>query len=166
MDLWDLKKGISGKRIKGIASKNISELKNLEGKQITIDYSTGKVYDGALDVVQKRPTMRTFDWVKEAPKVPEKNAVCESANDVYRSLEIHPMVYLAYRDNKLNAYEKSFFEHCNLLFDEAQKVAETPILTKKVYLLKLFKNKIAKENGSHVKFFEEVLKDIENGRNF
>ena len=51
MDLWEDKKGISAKRIKGIASKNITEFKHLEGKQITIEYATGKVYEGALDVL-------------------------------------------------------------------------------------------------------------------
>jgi hypothetical protein len=63
--------------------------------------------------------MRRFDWVKEAPKVPEQDAVCECANDAYKKMGIHPIMLLAYRDNKLNSYEKAFFDHCNLLIEEA-----------------------------------------------
>jgi len=104
--------------------------------------------------------MRTFDWVEKAPEVPEINALCESANDAYKELEIHPLIYMAYKAGNLNAYEKAFYDHCNLLFEEAQKISETSNIDKKAYLLKLFRKKLNKENGTHVKFFNEVFKDV------
>lgn len=63
--------------------------------------------------------MRTFDWVEEAPVVTEIDALCESANDAYIELGLHPLIYTAYKKNNLNAYEKAFYAHCNFLFEEA-----------------------------------------------
>jgi len=45
MDIFDPKKGLTPKRVKGIAPANIASLKSkLEGKKVTIEYATGNVY--------------------------------------------------------------------------------------------------------------------------
>lgn len=52
MDIFDAKKGITAKRVKGFASKDIAKLRaKLDGKKITVDYKTGNVYAGELKVV-------------------------------------------------------------------------------------------------------------------
>lgn len=80
-----------------MAPKDIAKLKSkLDGKKITVDYKTGIAYEGELKVELKRPVMRTFDWVKVAPEVPEVDAICESANCAYKSIGIHPLIFLAY----------------------------------------------------------------------
>ena len=42
------KYGITPKRVKGIAPAGVSKYKSLEGKKVTIEYATGKVYEGEL----------------------------------------------------------------------------------------------------------------------
>lgn len=116
-DIMNAKYGITPKRVKGIAPSGVS--KKLDGKKATVDYATGNVYEGELKTELTRPVMRTFDWVKEAPKVPEVDALCESANFAFKDLGLHPLIFEAYKKGNLNAYEKAFFDHCNLLFEEA-----------------------------------------------
>lgn len=51
MDIFDEKKGITAKRVKGFGPNGLAKLRSkLDGKKVTIEYKTGKVYSGELKV--------------------------------------------------------------------------------------------------------------------
>lgn len=83
-DIFNVAKGLTPKRVKGLAPVDIAKYKSkINGKKVTVDYKNGAIYETELKVEQTRPVMRTFDWVEVAPEVPEIEAILESANCVY-----------------------------------------------------------------------------------
>lgn len=111
-----------------------------ERQFVTIDYGSGKIYQGNLQVKWNEIISHPFSMPAYEPKVDEKPAVREDANQV--RFKFHPLVLMAYKEGKLDLCDRLFSEESCDLLDELMEIAEEIDLNEKKSLLASFEKEI------------------------
>ncbi len=152
-------KGIISKRVKAKVAGIAGLRKELEGQQVTIDYASGKIYKGDLEVKRIGFEPRPLPIPEHEPQVQIKPAYKENANSVYSGLVYHPLLLLAYEreeagQEKIEKFVgKIFDEYVEDFVNQIDKLVKETDPKKYEYLLEEFKKKIINEPDPFVREF-------------
>lgn len=173
LDGWDVlraDKGIIPLRVKAVAEGIGAMRSYLEGQFVTIDYGEKKIYQGNLKVEKKKAEIRALPIPKVEPQVEAKSAVSEDANNVYKTIQYHPLALLAYEKEQLQGEKlestlgKIFDEYVTKLVDELDNMSKEKFRDKKQNLLNTIQEKVRQEPERVIKeFLQERIESINRG---
>ncbi len=156
-DVYRKDKSLNPTRIKAVV-KGIGAMRSqLEGKFVTLDYASKKLYEGDLAVQKKPFTLRRLPIRTDKPQVDVKTGVKEDANNVYQNLVYHPKVILAYERGNLDELNKIFDEYMGKIVEELEKITQETDLQKQQWLLGRMANKV---NNIPEQVIRDFMKDV------
>ncbi len=141
----------------------------LEGKFVTLDFASKKIYEGNLPVKKKEAKIRSLPIPDHDPQVDTIQAVAEDANTVYPEFEYHPLLVLSLAKEerggeKLEGYIGKIFEdYMSKSVAEIENISDEKRSDKKKDMLIKFKEKIEREPEKIIKeFLEGLIAKVEN----
>ncbi|MCK5450967.1 MAG: triose-phosphate isomerase, partial [Candidatus Omnitrophica bacterium] len=119
-DVFERDKGIVPTRVTVTGVKGIAAMRDqLEGRIVTLDYSTGKMYKENLEVVKKEDKLRALPIPLHEPIVDTELAVREDANKAYDMIKFHPLLLLAYAEGDIGeSLGKSFDDYYGKVIEQ------------------------------------------------
>ncbi len=95
------------------------DMANRDGAIVTIDFSTGHIYDGELELVKTMPQEKDIIEIIEKPAQPKQvNATFVSAGNVYRELKMHPLALI--RDGGKEVFKEAVRRAISSKVEEAR----------------------------------------------
>jgi hypothetical protein len=144
----------------------------LEGRYVTIDYQSKKMYSGNLAVDKIVKQLRSVTVPVAEPVVPQKQAVAEDANEVYSAIQYHPNLLLMYEKEKAGgaslvlALGEVFDERITKLAEELNKISKEANAETRAGRLTDFVTGFTKEEKIIQEFFAPAISAITENKGY